>query len=187
MFLWKIFKKSSPLKKYSPLIYYNYTFIHILHISSQCVTRLVQTIVQPTAITHSHIQKKNSLMTHFFLLLWLCEISERDKKNLVCLKLPWVVSQISTGWKIYLSGFCQLNFNGFLFVQKYGTIGQNIIFVLQIFQLNRKHLVEGERCFTSVFSNKRSQFVIDLLCIIFWGYFVERRGLKKFCWKEKKL
>ena len=126
-------------------------------------------------------------LTHFFLLLRLCEISERDKKNLVCLKLPWVVSQISTGWKIYLSGFCQLNFNGFLFVQKYGTIGQNIIFVLQIFQLNRKHLVEGKRYFTSVFSNKRSQFVIDLLCILFWGYFVERRGLKKFCWKKKNI
>ena len=187
MFIWKILKKSSPLKKYSPLIYYKYTFIHILHISSQCVTRLVQTIVQPTAITHSHIQKKELTHDPFFLLLWLCEISERDKKNLVCLKLPWVVSQISTGWKIYLSGFCQLNFNGFLFVQKYGTIGQNIIFVLQIYQLNRKHLVEGERYFTSVFSNKRSQFVIDLLCILFWGYFVERRGLKKFCWKEKKL
>ena len=142
----------------------------------------------PANSYHSLAHTKKELTQNTFLLvLWLCEISERDKKNLVCLKLSWVVSQISTGWKIYLSGFCQLNFNGFLFVQKYGTIGQNIIFVLQIYQLNRKHLVEGERYFTSVFSNKRSQFVIDLLCILFWGYFVERRGLKKFCWKEKKL
>ena len=78
-------KKSSPLKKYSPLIYYNYTFIHILHISSQCVTRLVQTIVQPTAITHSHIQKKNSLRTHFF---WYFDFVKYRKET----KRIWFVS-----------------------------------------------------------------------------------------------
>ena len=78
-FLWKILKKSSPLKKYSPL--YKYTFIHILHISSQCVTRLVQTIVQPTAITHSHIQKKE--LTHdpfLFATLTLWNIGKRQKE-----------------------------------------------------------------------------------------------------------
>ena len=125
-------------------------------------------------------------LTHFFLLLRLCEISERDKKNLVCLKLPWVVSQISTGWKIYLSGFCQLNFNGFLFVQKYGTIGQNIIFVLQIFQLNMKHQkLADNRCFSYVFSNKRSQGKRFILYFILRIFCTEKR-LEEILLKEEE-
>ena len=46
------------------------------------------------------------------------QISHKKRVECACHKLSVVVSQISAGWKIYLSGSCQLNFNGFLLTEK---------------------------------------------------------------------